>query len=67
MKLDALDLISLQVLLGVLVPSSRKGYLRLQDRTGFLHCLLLAKPSQPLTDPGLIGLEFRGGEKMVVG
>uniref|UniRef100_A0A8D0Y8P4 CST complex subunit CTC1 n=1 Tax=Sus scrofa TaxID=9823 RepID=A0A8D0Y8P4_PIG len=47
------------VLLGVLVPSSRKGYLRLQDRTGFLHCLLLAKPSQPLTDPGLIGCLVR--------
>ncbi|KAB0401771.1 hypothetical protein E2I00_019984, partial [Balaenoptera physalus] len=48
------------VLLGVLVPSSRKGCLRLQDQSGSLRCLLLAKPSQPLTDPGLIGLEFRG-------
>ncbi|XP_057572891.1 CST complex subunit CTC1 [Hippopotamus amphibius kiboko] len=47
------------VLLGVLVPSSRKGCLRLQDQSGSLPCLLLAKPSQPLTDPGLIGCLVR--------
>ncbi|KAJ8783719.1 hypothetical protein J1605_008762 [Eschrichtius robustus] len=47
------------VLLGVLVPSSRKGCLRLQDQSGSLRCLLLAKPSQPLTDPGLIGCLVR--------
>lgn len=45
------------------MASSRKGCLRLQDQSGSLPCLLLAKPSQPLTDPGLIGLEFRGGER----
>lgn len=56
---------SLQVLLGVLVPSSRKGCLQLRDRSGSLSCLLLAKPLQPITDPRLIGLEFNGGEKMM--
>ncbi|XP_059989423.1 CST complex subunit CTC1 isoform X2 [Lagenorhynchus albirostris] len=47
------------VLLGILVPSSRKGCLRLQDQSGSLPCLLLAKPSQPLADPGLIGCLVR--------
>lgn len=58
---------SLQVLLGVLVPSSRKGCLQLRDQSGSLSCLLLAQPLQPLTDPSLIGLEFSGGEMMGVG
>ncbi|XP_077022029.1 CST complex subunit CTC1 isoform X2 [Tamandua tetradactyla] len=44
-----------QVLLGVLVASSHKGCLQLRDRSGSLPCLLLAKHSQPLTDPRLIG------------
>ncbi|XP_059989425.1 CST complex subunit CTC1 isoform X3 [Lagenorhynchus albirostris] len=48
-----------KVLLGILVPSSRKGCLRLQDQSGSLPCLLLAKPSQPLADPGLIGCLVR--------
>ncbi|XP_037665190.1 CST complex subunit CTC1 isoform X2 [Choloepus didactylus] len=44
-----------QVLLGVLVASSRKGCLQLRDQSGSLPCLLLARHSQPLTDPRLIG------------
>ncbi|XP_006863564.1 PREDICTED: CST complex subunit CTC1 [Chrysochloris asiatica] len=44
-----------QVLLGVLVASSRKGCLQLRDQSGSLPCLLLAKHSQPITDPRLIG------------
>ncbi|XP_010994788.2 CST complex subunit CTC1 isoform X5 [Camelus dromedarius] len=47
------------VLLGVLAPSSRKGCLKLQDQSGSLLCLLLADPSQPLTDPRLIGCLVR--------
>ncbi|DAA18785.1 TPA: Uncharacterized protein C17orf68 (HBV DNAPTP1-transactivated protein B)-like protein [Bos taurus] len=43
------------VLLGILVPSSRKGCLQLRDQSGSLSCLLLAQPLQPLTDPRLIG------------
>nr|XP_058139497.1 CST complex subunit CTC1 isoform X2 [Dasypus novemcinctus] len=43
------------VLLGVLVASSHKGCLQLRDQSGSLPCLLLAKHSQPLTDPRLIG------------
>ncbi|XP_004638586.1 CST complex subunit CTC1 [Octodon degus] len=48
-----------QVLLGVLVASSRKGYLQLRDQSGSLPCLLLAKDSQPVTDPKLIGCLVR--------
>ncbi|XP_053426566.1 CST complex subunit CTC1 isoform X2 [Nycticebus coucang] len=48
-----------QVLLGVLVASSHKGCLQLQDQSGSLPCLLLAKNSQPLTDPWLIGCLVR--------
>ncbi|XP_012868915.1 PREDICTED: CST complex subunit CTC1 [Dipodomys ordii] len=48
-----------QVLLGVLVASSRKGCLHLRDRSGSLPCLLLAKHSQPVTDPQLIGCLVR--------
>nr|XP_055111958.1 CST complex subunit CTC1 isoform X1 [Symphalangus syndactylus] len=44
-----------QVLLGVLVASSHKGCLQLRDQSGSLPCLLLAKHSQPLSDPRLIG------------
>nr|XP_020724741.1 CST complex subunit CTC1 isoform X2 [Odocoileus virginianus texanus] len=47
------------VLLGVLVPSSRKGCLQLRDQSGSLSCLLLAQPLQPLTDPRLIGCLVR--------
>ncbi|XP_005399480.1 PREDICTED: CST complex subunit CTC1 isoform X2 [Chinchilla lanigera] len=48
-----------QVLLGVLVASSRKGYLQLRDQSASLPCLLLAKDSQPVTDPRLIGCLVR--------
>ncbi|KAM4843730.1 CST complex subunit CTC1 isoform 2-T2 [Thomomys bottae] len=48
-----------QVLLGVLVASSRKGCLQLRDQSGSLPCLLLAKHSQPVTDPQLIGCLVR--------
>lgn len=54
-----------QVLLGVLVASSHKGCLQLRDRSDSLPCLLMNKHSQPLTDPQLIGLEFRSGEKVL--
>ncbi|XP_046531726.1 CST complex subunit CTC1 isoform X1 [Equus quagga] len=47
------------VLLGVLVASSRKGCLQLRDQSGSLPCLLLAKHSQPLADPQLIGCLVR--------
>ncbi|KAG8507068.1 CST complex subunit CTC1, partial [Galemys pyrenaicus] len=47
------------VLLGVLVPSSHKGCLQLRDQSGSLPCLLLAKPSQPLSDPRFIGCLVR--------
>ncbi|XP_065766151.1 CST complex subunit CTC1 isoform X1 [Muntiacus reevesi] len=47
------------VLLGVLVPSSRKGCLQLRDQSGSLSCLLLAQPLQPITDPRLIGCLVR--------
>nr|XP_028691830.1 CST complex subunit CTC1 isoform X3 [Macaca mulatta] len=48
-----------QVLLGVLVASSHKGCLQLRDQSGSLPCLLLAKHSQPLSDPRLIGCLVR--------
>ncbi|XP_035155873.1 CST complex subunit CTC1 isoform X1 [Callithrix jacchus] len=48
-----------QVLLGVLVASSHKGCLQLRDQSGSLPCLLLAKYSQPLNDPRLIGCLVR--------
>ncbi|MBZ3888384.1 CST complex subunit CTC1, partial [Sciurus carolinensis] len=48
-----------QALVGVLVASSHKGCLQLRDRSGSLSCLLLAKHSQPLTDPQLIGCLVR--------
>ncbi|XP_008059321.1 CST complex subunit CTC1 [Carlito syrichta] len=48
-----------QVLIGVLVASSRKGCLQLRDKSGSLPCLLLAKHSQPVTDPRLIGCLVR--------
>ncbi|XP_014444545.1 CST complex subunit CTC1 isoform X2 [Tupaia chinensis] len=48
-----------QVLLGVLVASSHKGCLQLRDQSGSLPCLLLAKHSQPLADPQLIGCLVR--------
>ncbi|XP_048221743.1 CST complex subunit CTC1 isoform X2 [Perognathus longimembris pacificus] len=48
-----------QVLLGVLEASSRKGCLQLRDQSGSLPCLLLAKRSQPVTDPQLIGCLVR--------
>ncbi|XP_037348233.1 CST complex subunit CTC1 isoform X2 [Talpa occidentalis] len=48
-----------RVLLGVLVASSRKGCLQLRDQSGSLPCLLLAKHSQPLCDPRLIGCLVR--------
>ncbi|KAM5273537.1 CST complex subunit CTC1 [Ctenodactylus gundi] len=48
-----------QVLLGVLVSSSHKGCLQLRDQSCSLPCLLLAKDSQPLTDPRLIGCLVR--------
>uniref|UniRef100_A0AC11E6A8 CST telomere replication complex component 1 n=1 Tax=Ovis aries TaxID=9940 RepID=A0AC11E6A8_SHEEP len=54
------------VLLGVLVPSSRKGCLRLRDQSGSLSCLLLAQPSQPLTDPRLIGCLVRADRFQLV-
>ncbi|XP_006899245.1 PREDICTED: CST complex subunit CTC1 [Elephantulus edwardii] len=44
-----------QVLLGVLTASSHKGCLQLQDLSGSLPCLLLARDSKPITDPRLIG------------
>ncbi|XP_020031140.1 CST complex subunit CTC1 isoform X2 [Castor canadensis] len=44
-----------QVLVGVLVASSHKDFLQLRDQSGSLPCLLLAKHSQPVTDPRLIG------------
>ncbi|XP_049622071.1 CST complex subunit CTC1 [Suncus etruscus] len=43
------------VLLGVLVASSRTGSLQLRDQSSSLPCLILAKNSQPLCDPQLIG------------
>ncbi|XP_036624702.1 CST complex subunit CTC1 isoform X2 [Trichosurus vulpecula] len=43
------------VLLGVLVASSRRGWLQLRDQSGSLPCLLLPKPSQAFIDPRLIG------------
>ncbi|KAM6163723.1 CST complex subunit CTC1 [Rhynchocyon petersi] len=48
-----------QVLLGVLVASSHKGCLQLRDQSGSLSCHLLAKHSQPITDPRLIGCLVR--------
>ncbi|KAM9210725.1 CST complex subunit CTC1 isoform 1-T1 [Dugong dugon] len=48
-----------QVLLGVLVASSHKGCLQLRDQSGSLPCLLLAKHSQPVTDPRLSGCLVR--------
>ncbi|XP_040099346.1 CST complex subunit CTC1 isoform X1 [Oryx dammah] len=54
------------VLLGVLVPSSRKGCLRLRDQSGSLSCLLLAQPLQPLTDPRLIGCLVRADRFQLV-
>ncbi|XP_073090945.1 CST complex subunit CTC1 isoform X2 [Manis javanica] len=48
-----------QVLIGVLVASSRKGCLQLRDQSGSLPCLLLAKHSQPFSDPRLIGCLVR--------
>ncbi|XP_005002150.1 CST complex subunit CTC1 isoform X2 [Cavia porcellus] len=48
-----------QVLVGVLVASSRKGYLCLRDQSGALPCLLLAQDSQPVTDSRLIGCLVR--------
>uniref|UniRef100_G1T012 CST complex subunit CTC1 n=1 Tax=Oryctolagus cuniculus TaxID=9986 RepID=G1T012_RABIT len=48
-----------QVLLGVLVASSHKGYLQLRDQSGSLPCLLLAENQQPLMDPQLIGCLVR--------
>ncbi|KAM6174565.1 CST complex subunit CTC1 [Erethizon dorsatum] len=55
-----------QVLLGVLVASSHKGYLRLRDKSGSLPCLLLAKDSQPVTDPQLIGCLVRAEKFQLV-
>ncbi|XP_015359947.1 CST complex subunit CTC1 isoform X2 [Marmota marmota marmota] len=48
-----------KALVGVLVASSHKGCLQLRDRSGSLSCLLLAKHSQPLTDPQLVGCLIR--------
>ncbi|XP_007950539.1 CST complex subunit CTC1 [Orycteropus afer afer] len=48
-----------QVVVGVLVPSSHKGCLQLRDQSGCLPCLLLARHSQPITDPRLIGCLVR--------
>ncbi|XP_057632491.1 CST complex subunit CTC1 isoform X4 [Chionomys nivalis] len=44
-----------QVLLGVLVASSKKGCLQLRDLKASLPCMPLTETSQPLTDPKLIG------------
>uniref|UniRef100_A0A8C9A775 CST complex subunit CTC1 n=1 Tax=Prolemur simus TaxID=1328070 RepID=A0A8C9A775_PROSS len=55
-----------QVLLGVLVASSHKGCLQLRDQSGSLHCLLLAKHSQPLTDPRLLGCLVRAEKFQLV-
>uniref|UniRef100_A0A3Q1MM79 CST complex subunit CTC1 n=1 Tax=Bos taurus TaxID=9913 RepID=A0A3Q1MM79_BOVIN len=54
------------VLLGILVPSSRKGCLQLRDQSGSLSCLLLAQPLQPLTDPRLIGCLVRADRFQLV-
>ncbi|XP_008853976.1 CST complex subunit CTC1 isoform X2 [Nannospalax galili] len=56
-----------QVLLGVLVASSHKGYLQLRDLTASLPCLPLTKNSQPLADPRLIGVKFRDGKIVMLG
>ncbi|XP_055450386.1 CST complex subunit CTC1 isoform X1 [Psammomys obesus] len=48
-----------QVLLGVLVASSRKGCLQLRDLRASLPCMPLTENSQPLTDPKLIGCLVR--------
>ncbi|KAL1778995.1 CST complex subunit CTC1 isoform X1 [Sigmodon hispidus] len=48
-----------QVLLGVLVASSHKGCLQLQDQRASLPCIPLTETSQPLTDPKLIGCLVR--------
>ena len=62
-----LDLYFLQVLLGVLVASSRKGCLELRDLRGSLPCIPLTESSQPLIDPNLVGAKLRGGKVVVVG
>ncbi|KAM7333629.1 hypothetical protein ACRRTK_006949 [Alexandromys fortis] len=48
-----------QVLLGVLVASSKKGCLQLRDLKSSLPCMPLTETSQPLTDPKLIGCLVR--------
>ncbi|XP_054989823.1 CST complex subunit CTC1 isoform X2 [Sorex araneus] len=48
-----------QVLLGVLVTSSRKGCLYLRDQSGCLPCLILDKNSKPLSDPQFLGRLLR--------
>ncbi|XP_060060369.1 CST complex subunit CTC1 isoform X3 [Erinaceus europaeus] len=48
-----------QVLLGVLVASSHKGFLQLRDQSGSLPCLLLDKDSRPFSDPQFIGVVVR--------
>ncbi|XP_075848199.1 CST complex subunit CTC1 isoform X3 [Microtus pennsylvanicus] len=48
-----------QVLLGVLVASSKKGCLQLRDLKASLPCMPLTETSQPLTDPKLIGCLVR--------
>lgn len=48
-----------QVLLGVLVASSRKGCLELRDLRGSLPCIPLTESSQPLIDPNLVGCLVR--------
>ncbi|KAM5214984.1 CST complex subunit CTC1 isoform 1-T1 [Hipposideros larvatus] len=48
-----------QVLLGVLVASSRTGCLQLRDKSDSLPCLLMNKHSEPLTDSRLIGCLVR--------
>ncbi|XP_066220924.1 CST complex subunit CTC1 isoform X1 [Saccopteryx leptura] len=55
-----------QVLLGVLVASSRKGHLQLRDQSGSVPCLLLNEPSRPLSDPRLIGCLVRAERFQVV-
>ncbi|KAH0511519.1 CST complex subunit CTC1 [Microtus ochrogaster] len=51
--------VRLEVLLGVLVASSKKGCLQLRDLKASLPCMPLTETSQPLTDPKLIGCLVR--------